>query len=115
MYFMSTLTSRLDDKASQIAERVDGFGREAADSLHAAASSIRKGSKAIDDVAENTASKLDGVGSYVAKHNMKRAIGESRHLVGRYPVKSLVLAAGVGFLTAVALRRLTRTCDQTAG
>src|ERR1700685_843739 len=75
--FMSTLTSLLDAKASRIAEQMDDLGRETAESLHAAASSIRKGSKAIEDLAESTANKLDGAGSYVEKHNVKRTIGES--------------------------------------
>src|ERR1700691_1929153 len=96
---MSTLTSLLDEKASRMAEQVDDLGRETAGSLHAAASSIRKGSRAIDDFAASTANKLDGAGSYVEKHNVKWAIGESRQLVRRYPAESLFLAAGVGFLT----------------
>ncbi len=111
---MSTLTSLLDEKASRVAEQVDGLGRETAESLHAVASSIRKGSKAIEDLAESTANKLDGAGSYVEKHNVKRTIGESRQLVRRYPVESLVLAAGVGFLAGFAFRRLTHACDKPA-
>lgn len=111
---MSTLTSLFDDKASRIAEQVDDLGRETAGSLHAAASSIRKGSKAIDDLAESTANKLDGAGSYVETHNVKRAIGESRQLVGRYPAESLFLAAGLGFVAGFAIRRLTHACDKSA-
>ena len=115
---MSTLTSLLDSKASRIAEEVDDFTHETAGNLHAAASSIRKGgrqgSKAIEDLAENTANKLDGAGSYVEKHNAKRTIGESRQLVRRYPAESLVVAAGVGFLAGFAIRRLTHVCDKTA-
>jgi ElaB/YqjD/DUF883 family membrane-anchored ribosome-binding protein len=110
---MSTLTSLLDEKASRIAEQVDDLGRETAESLHAAAASSRRGSKAIENVAENTADKLDGAGSYVEKHNVKRAVAESRQLVRRYPVESLVLAAGVGFLSGLAIRRLTHTCDKS--
>ena len=111
---MSTLTSRLDAKASRIARQVDELGRETAGGLHAAASSIRKGSKAIEDLAESTANKLDGAGTYVEKHNLKRAIGESRHLVRRYPAESLLLAAGVGFLAGFAIRRLTHVCRSSA-
>jgi len=105
---MSTLTSLLDAKAYRIVEQVDGLGRETAGNLHAAASTIRQGSKAIEDLAESTADKLDMAGSYVEKHDLKRTIGESRQLVRRYPVESLVLAAGVGFLTGFAMRHLTR-------
>jgi len=111
---MNTLTPLLDEKASRIAEKVDGLGRDTAESLYAAASSIRKGSKAIDDLAESTANKLDGAGSYIETHNVKRAIGESRQLVGRYPAESLLLATGLGFLAGFAIRRLTHACDKTA-
>jgi ElaB/YqjD/DUF883 family membrane-anchored ribosome-binding protein len=100
-------------KASQAAERVDELGRETAQSLHAAASSIRKGSKAIEDLAESTADKLDGAGSYVAKHNVKRTLGESRLLVRRYPAQSLAIAAGVGFLAGFAIRRLMHVCAKS--
>jgi len=99
---MSTLTSLLDAK-----------GRETAESLHAAASSIRKGSKAIEDLAESAAGKLDGAGTYVAKHNVKRAIGESRQLVRQYPVQLLVLAGSVGFAAGFAFRRLTHACAKS--
>jgi ElaB/YqjD/DUF883 family membrane-anchored ribosome-binding protein len=111
---MSTLTSLLDEKASRIAEQVDDLGRETAESLHAAASTIRKGSKAIEDVAESTANKLDGAGSYVEKHNARRTIAESRQLVRRYPGESLIFAAGVGLLTGFAIRRFMHTCNKSA-
>jgi ElaB/YqjD/DUF883 family membrane-anchored ribosome-binding protein len=108
---MSTVTSRL-------AEQVDDLARETGESLHGAASSIRRsgqqGSKAIKDLAEGTATKLDGAGSYLEDHDLKHAIGESRQLVRRYPVESLALAASVGFLTGFAIRRLTHVCARTA-
>jgi ElaB/YqjD/DUF883 family membrane-anchored ribosome-binding protein len=107
---MSNLTSLLDEKATRVAEQVDGLGRETAGTLHAAASSIRKGSKAIEDLAETTASKLDGAGTYVETHTVKRAVGESRQIVGRYPAESLFLAAGLGFVAGFAIRRLTHAC-----
>src|ERR1700731_4598380 len=83
--FMSTLTSLPGGKASRIAEHVDGLAHKTAESLHGAASSIRKsgqqGSKIIEDLAEGTATKLDGAGSYIEEHDLKHAIGESRQLV----------------------------------
>jgi|SRR5580658_5913199 ElaB/YqjD/DUF883 family membrane-anchored ribosome-binding protein len=111
---MSTLTSLVDAKASRIVKQVDELGRETAGGLHAAASSIRKGSKAIEDLAESTANKLDGAGTYVEKHNLKRAVGESRQLVRRYPAESLLLAAGVGFVAGFAMRRLMHVCRPPA-
>jgi len=115
---MSTLTSLLDSKASRIAEEVDDFTHETAGNLHAAASSIRKGgrqgSKAIEDLAKGAANTLDGAGSYIEKHDLKRAIGESRQIVRRYPVDLLVLAAGIGFVAGFAIRRVTHSCAKSA-
>jgi hypothetical protein len=117
---MSTLTSLLDGKASRIAEQVDDVGREAASGLHTAASTIRRGgrqgSKAIKELAENTADTLDGVGSFVEKHNLKHAVGEfrgtvRRYLGRRYTAQSLILGCGVGLLAGFAIRRFTRACD----
>ena len=122
---MSAFTSLPEEKASKIAEQVSELGRHAADTidqvrrqtaggLHAAASSIRKnareGTKVVEDLAESTASTLDDAGTFVRKHDLKRAIGDSRQLVRRYPGESLAVAAGVGFLAAIAIRRLTHTC-----
>lgn len=104
---MSTPNS-IDAKAARIAEHVDDLGRETAGHLHAAASSIRRGTKAIDELAGNTANKLDDAGAYVEKHNAKRALADSRRLVREYPARSLLVAAGAGFLAGVAVRHLTR-------
>jgi ElaB/YqjD/DUF883 family membrane-anchored ribosome-binding protein len=121
---MSTLTSLLDSP-SKIAEHVSDFGRDAADTLdnarreaagglHTAASSIRKGSKTIENFAETAAKTLDEAGTYVKKHDLKRAVGDSRQLVRRYPGESIAFAAGLGFLAGFAIRRLTHACAKTA-
>jgi ElaB/YqjD/DUF883 family membrane-anchored ribosome-binding protein len=111
---MSTLTSLFDAKASRLAGQVDELGHETAESLHGAASSIRRGSKAFENLAESTADKLDAAGTYVGQHDVKRTITESRQLVRRYPAESLFLAAGLGFLTGFAMRHLTHACRKSA-
>jgi ElaB/YqjD/DUF883 family membrane-anchored ribosome-binding protein len=114
---MSSVTSRLSAEAARLAEQADELSHKAGETLHDAASSIReggqRGSKVIAAVVKNTAAKLDGAGSFVEEHDMTNAIGESRQLVRRYPMESLVLAAGVGFLTGFAMRRLTHACAAT--
>jgi len=104
---MSTLTS-------QLMEQVDDLGHGTAESLHEAASSIRRGSKAIKNLAESTAGKLDAAGTYVGQHNVKRTIADSRQLLRRYPAESLFIVAGLGFLTGFAIRHLTVTCRKSA-
>ena len=115
---MSTSTSPLDEKVSRAAEHLDDLTRDAADKLHAAASSVRKGglqgSKAVEDLAENTANRLDGAGTYIEKHDRIRTLARSRQLVRQYPAGFLAVAAGMGFLTGFAFRRLTHACDRSA-
>jgi ElaB/YqjD/DUF883 family membrane-anchored ribosome-binding protein len=111
---MSTVTSLLGKKAPRLGEQVDDLAHETGESLHGAASSIRKrgqqGSKAIEDLAKTTAAKLDKAGSFIEKHDLKHAISGSRQLVRRHPAESLALAAGVGFVAGFAIRRLTHVC-----
>jgi ElaB/YqjD/DUF883 family membrane-anchored ribosome-binding protein len=109
---MSTQTSPISDAGRNAGDVIDNAGNETAKSLHAAASSIRsnvrQGSKAIENLAESAASKLDKAGSFVKEHNLKRTLRKSGQAIGRYPAKSLAIAAGVGFLAAIALHRFTR-------
>ncbi len=115
---MSVMASLLGEKPSRIVEQVDGLNHDAADSLHGAAASIRrsgqKSAKAIEGLAESTATRFDGAGSYIEEHDLKHIIRRFRHLVRRHPVGSLALAAGVGMLTCCAVLRATHVCDRTA-
>jgi len=97
---MSTLTSLIDEKVSQVGEHAEGLTQETAGTLHAAASSVRAG-------AATAAKSLDQVGSYIEKHNLNAAIGKSRQLVRRYPAELVAIAVGVGFLLGVAFVRFT--------
>jgi ElaB/YqjD/DUF883 family membrane-anchored ribosome-binding protein len=100
---MSTLTSLINEKASQIGERADGLTQETAGTLHAAASSVRAG-------AATAANSLDEAGKYIESHNLKAAIGKSRLLVRKYPAELVAIAALVGFLSGVAFVRFTHVC-----
>jgi hypothetical protein len=110
---MSIETYLPGENAARIAAQVDELAHETADSLHGAASSIRTGggksSKAIEDLANGAAAKLDGAGTFIEEHDLKHAVEGSRQLVRRYPVEALALAAGLGFLSALAIRRLTQS------
>ena len=116
---MSTSTSLPDEKTSRTAEQLDDFTREAADNFHAVASAVREGgrhgSKTVEDLAEGAASRLDGAGTYIEKHDRIHTLARTRQLVRQYPAELLAVAAGVGFLTGVAVRRLTHSCDRSAG
>ncbi len=115
---MSTPTSLPDEKASRAAEHLDNLTRDVADNLRAAASSVRKGgrqgSKAVGDLAESTANRLEGAGTYIEKHDRIHTLARSRQLVRQHPVEFLAIAAGMGFLTGLAFRRLTHACERPA-
>jgi len=111
---MSNLTPLLEEKVSRISEEVDNISHDTGGGLHAAASSIRRRSEAVANLAESAAGKLDDVGSYVEKHDLKWMIGESRQILRRYRTKSLLIAVGLGFLAGFAIRRSTRSYDSSA-
>ncbi len=115
---MDTLTTRLDTQAARMAEKVDGLGREAAENLHAAASSVRRGghqgAQAMEGYAGEAATTLDDAGEYVEKHTVKRSMAESRQFLRRYPVETLALSTGVGLLAGIAMHRMLHSCAATA-
>jgi hypothetical protein len=111
---MSNLTPLLEEKVSRISEKMDNISHDTGGGLHAAASSIRRRSEAVADLAESAATKLDDAGSYVEEHDLKWMIGASRQILRRYRAKSLLIAVGVGFLAGLAIRRLTHSCDNSA-
>ena len=111
---MSNLTPLFEEKVSLIAEKVDNISHDTGGGLHGAASSIRRRSEAVANLAESAASKLDDAGSYVEKHDLKWMVGESRQILRRYRGKSLLIAVGVGFLAGFAIRRSTHSCVNSA-
>ena len=114
---MSSIMATPGAKAFRVAEQVDELGYEAAESLHGAASSIRKAAQKscqdIEGIAESTAGKLDRAGRWIEQHRLENVADGSRRLFRRYPAQSLVLAASLGFLTALALRKASRFCAKT--
>jgi hypothetical protein len=111
---MSKLTPLLEEKVSRISEKVDNISHDTGGGLHAAASSIRRRSDAVANLAEIAATKLDHAGSYIEKHDSKWMTGESRQILRRYRTKSLLIAVGVGLLAGFAIRRSTHSCDNSA-
>jgi ElaB/YqjD/DUF883 family membrane-anchored ribosome-binding protein len=96
---MSTLTSMIGDKVSQAADQADSLSRETAGNLYAAASSVRK-------AAATAAEKLEEVGCYVKKYNLGKAVGQSKKMIRQYPAELVAIAAGVGFLSGIAIMSL---------
>jgi hypothetical protein len=77
--------------------------------LHSAADSLREGSKAIDNVATGTASRLDATASFVEDVSLRSIYCSMRKFGRSHLTGSLVAAAAVGFIAATALSRATRS------
>ena len=73
------------ETAARVAEQVEEIAHDVADSLHSAASTIRKrgekSSKAIEHIAKSAAARFDEAGAYIEEHDLKHAIKGSRQLV----------------------------------
>jgi len=93
---MSTLTSMIGDKVSHAADQADSLSHETAGTLYAAASSVRK-------AAATAAEKLEEAGCYVKKYNVGKAVGQSKKMIRQYPAELVAVAAGVGFLSGLAI------------
>jgi ABC-type transporter Mla subunit MlaD len=106
--------TNLMETASQLGAKVTATKDQAADALHAAASSVRatgrQGSEAIDNLATGAADKLDATASYVDDHDLRGVFTGVRQAVRRYPTGSLVIATALGFCAGSAIRRMTHSC-----
>ncbi len=115
----TTLKERVSDAAGKVKEKTEEFGRSvqhkideqrtpAADTLHCAASQIHEsaemGSQKVRELAHGAADKLDATAGYIRDHDVQAMIGDVENVVRRYPGRSLLVAAGVGFLLGRALR-----------
>lgn len=98
------------------ARTVDEMRGETAGALHAAASSVRttgrQGSAAIENLATDSADRLDATALYVEDHDLRRVLTGLRTFGRRHLTGSLVVAAAVGFLAGSALRRATHSCGR---
>lgn len=90
-------------------EKLDEVRYETADTLAGAASSVRatgrQGSEAIEDLANNAASKLDSSAAYVRRHDVGDMLGNLRQVVRQHPASFLVGAVAAGFFLGSAIRR----------
>lgn len=99
--------------------RLDDARDETADTLHAAASSVRRtgsqGSEAIDNLATRAADRLDATASYVEDHDLQDAFDGLRKFARRHLTGSLVAAAACGLLAGAVLNRVAHSCRTAPG
>jgi ABC-type transporter Mla subunit MlaD len=128
----NTLTSSktLAEAASELGqnarESVEEFGRklddakdQTAGALHSAASTVRRtgrqSSAAIDNLATDTADRLDNTASYVDNHELSDVFNGLQRFGRRNLAGTVVFAAAIGFLAGAALHRAAHTCERTSG
>jgi len=96
--------------------KVDDAREVTADTLHTAASSVRKtgrqGSAAIDDLATGAADRLDATATYVEDHDLRDAWIGLRRFGRRHLAGALVAAVAFGFLAGAALHRAAHSCER---
>jgi len=109
------LKEQITEKAADVRDRVNDFGRKTADkidasrepaaaSLNRTASALHSQSDRMAGAAHATADKLQATADYVRDHDFKEMASDVTELVKRYPGQSLAVAAGLGFLLARVMR-----------
>ena len=115
MTTLKEVTETASQFGKDVKDSVEDFSRSAGkkfeaakegtgDALHSAASSVRKGSAAIDNVAD----RLDATGTFVEDCELKSAFKGLRKFGRSHLTESLVVAAAIGFLAGSAFRRSPR-------
>jgi ElaB/YqjD/DUF883 family membrane-anchored ribosome-binding protein len=83
--------------------KIDVARDQTGDALHAAASSMRRGSAKIDHLATGAAKRLDATASFVEDANLKGLIAGARRFGKNHLTLTLLVAAAVGFVAGVRL------------
>jgi ElaB/YqjD/DUF883 family membrane-anchored ribosome-binding protein len=103
----------IEELGRSAGRRMDEAREETGDTLHAAASSVRKtgrqSTEAIDNLATGTANRLDATASYIEHHDLRDALTGLRRFGRRHLTGSLVAAGAIGFLAGSALSRAARS------
>jgi hypothetical protein len=60
---------------------------------------------AVGTAAATVADKLDAAGSYLQQKNLDHIMGDLSSVIRRYPIPSLLIGLGIGYLLAQGTRR----------
>ncbi len=89
--------------------RIDTVRDQTGDALHAAASSVRRGSARIDVLAGDAAKRLDTTASFVEDADLKSLSAGLRRFGQNHLTFTLLVTAAAGVWAGLALSRGTRT------
>lgn len=109
------LANEARDSAEELgrvaARKLDEARAEAGGSLHSAASTVRtKGrhsAETIDNLATDTADRLDATASYIEEHDLSDALTGLKSFGRHHLAGSLLAAAAIGFLAGSLFGRKT--------
>lgn len=102
--------NKAQDLGRNAAEMIDRKRGSAAGALDTASSTLHEhaenlpGGPRVAHLAHSTADKLQSAASYVRENDTKQMMADVEEVIRKYPVQSLLIAAGVGFVVARAFR-----------
>ena len=113
------VASTVQDKAQQAMDKAQDIGQQAADKADAATTTV--GEKMTDvaqtirqkapatgtaaTVADTAADTLERAGTYLQQQDLNDMRADLENIIRRYPVQSLLIGLGVGYLLARGTRR----------
>lgn len=96
------------DSVVELARKIDSARDQTGDALHDAASSMRRSSAKIDNLAKDAAKRLDATASFVEDANLKGLGNGVQRFAQNHLTFTLLVAAAAGFWAATAFSRATR-------
>ena len=113
------VASTVQDKAQQVADKAQDMGQQAVDKADAAtttvgekmtgvAQAIREKaptSGPVANVADTAADTLQRAGTYLQQQDLSDMRADLENIIREYPIQSLLVGFGVGYLLARSVRR----------
>ena len=106
---LTTVTRTARDFSRSAGRTINKARSHTSGALHRAASSVRKSSAKIDDLATGAAKGLDATASFVQDADFKRVYTGLRKFGQKHPTFALLAGAAVGFWAASTLNRMVRS------
>jgi ElaB/YqjD/DUF883 family membrane-anchored ribosome-binding protein len=93
--------------STQASEKIDSAMTSVGEQMQNAAKTVRENAPEgkIGDVAQSAASALERSGRYLREADTEAVRNDLEDLIRRYPIESLMVGLGIGFLLARSFRR----------
>ncbi len=90
--FVSATAAKASETAQRVGERVETLGRSVRETISPEG--------AIGGAAASAANTLKGTGAYLQETSLENMVEDLTGLVRRYPLQSLLIGLGIGYLLA---------------